>query len=282
MAYDSDADMSDEDWLSDDCYTGEHAHITSITIPTSMTHIGAREFQHFNAVKAVDIPDSVTSIGNRAFSDCFSLTSVSIPNSVTSIGKAAFAGCEALTAITIPNSISSIPYCSFAVCTSLASIQLPSSVTHIGNNAFSNCNLLSAIDIPDSVTSIHPTAFRVCTSLRLAVASLTAVRSHQNLNYCSGEYFGGCPKLIGKGLTLSTPASRLHVLQLHFWSPSTQVELVKARSMIPMTVMLVADRLRGMRSVRVPALPDEIWIWIMQCLRPHELATWNRYPRIYC
>ena len=43
------------------------------------------------------IPDSVTSIGAYAFLGCTSLTSVTIPDSVTSIGKRAFYNCTSLT-----------------------------------------------------------------------------------------------------------------------------------------------------------------------------------------
>ena len=45
---------------------------------------------------SVTIPNSVTSIGDIAFYDCSSLTSVTIPNSVTSIGNSAFYYCESL------------------------------------------------------------------------------------------------------------------------------------------------------------------------------------------
>ena len=43
---------------------------------------------------SVTIPNSVTSIGAYAFKYCTSLTSVTIPNSVTSIGDLAFANCQ--------------------------------------------------------------------------------------------------------------------------------------------------------------------------------------------
>ncbi|NCA93173.1 leucine-rich repeat domain-containing protein, partial [bacterium] len=68
---------------------------------------------------SVSIPDSVTSIGAWAFSDCTSLTSITIPDSVTSIGDVAFSGCTSLTSITIPDSVTSIGAWAFSYCSSL-------------------------------------------------------------------------------------------------------------------------------------------------------------------
>jgi hypothetical protein len=49
---------------------------------------------------SITIPNSVTSIGANAFTACYGLTFVTIPNSVTSIGEMAFCTCSSLTSIT--------------------------------------------------------------------------------------------------------------------------------------------------------------------------------------
>ena len=67
--------------------------ITNVTIPNSVTSIGASAFYCCRSLTSVTIPNSVTSIGNFAFYYCDSMTSVSIPNSVTSIGNSAFYYC---------------------------------------------------------------------------------------------------------------------------------------------------------------------------------------------
>lgn len=142
----------------------DHAGLTSITIPSSVTHDGTTY--------------RVTSIGNRAFEDCTGLTSIVveggntvydsrsncnaiietstntliqgckttiIPNSVTSIEESAFSGCTGLASITIPNSVTSIGYFAFDGCTGLTSVTIPNSVTSIGYRAFSNCSGLMSI-----------------------------------------------------------------------------------------------------------------------------------------
>ncbi len=101
--------------------------LTNITIPDSVTSIGAYAFEGCDGItnitvaagntiykseqncliekdtntlivgcKNSKIPDSVTSIGTNAFSGCSGLTNITIPDSVTSIGSGAFEGCEKL------------------------------------------------------------------------------------------------------------------------------------------------------------------------------------------
>ena len=62
---------------------------------------------------SITIPDSVTVIGAGAFGGCSSLKDITIPQSVTSIGADAFIYCENLTAINIKgtaNRISGAPW----------------------------------------------------------------------------------------------------------------------------------------------------------------------------
>ena len=48
---------------------------------------------------SVSIPDSVTSIGKYAFKNCVKLVNISIPDSVTVISDGAFYGCKKLISI---------------------------------------------------------------------------------------------------------------------------------------------------------------------------------------
>ena len=142
------------------CYS-----LSSITIPSNVTSIGARAFYNCYSLSSITIPSSVKSIGTYTFYNCFSLSSITIPSSVKSIGNNAFEQCFSLSSITIPSSVTSIGARAFYNCYNLSSITIPSNVTSIGTYAFYNCYSLSSITIPSNVTSIGARAFYNCYSL---------------------------------------------------------------------------------------------------------------------
>ena len=123
----------------------------AVVIPEFVNGASVKAFTDFytNAsITSVTIPDSVTIIGASAFSNCSSLTSITIPDSVTSIGDYAFRECSSLTSITIPDSVTSIGASAFSNCSSLTSITIPDSVTSIGNEVFYNCSNLTSVTLP--------------------------------------------------------------------------------------------------------------------------------------
>lgn len=100
--------------------------IKSVTLPTTVTSIGANAFTNCTALEAISIPAAVTGIGNYAFSYCTNLANVTVPqdSELTSIGTSAFSGCSKLTSVTIPEK-----------------------VTAIGDGAFQSLKKLTAINI---------------------------------------------------------------------------------------------------------------------------------------
>ncbi|MBR2783068.1 MAG: leucine-rich repeat protein [Firmicutes bacterium] len=139
--------------------------LTSITIPNSVTSIGARAFYGCKRLTSLTIPDSVISIGDSAFAYCSGLTSLTIPDSVTSIGNSAFLYCNSLTSLSIPDSVTSIGNSAFASCGGLTSLSIPNSVTNLGGSAFSGCTSLTTIVLPGSLGTIAASAFDGCTGL---------------------------------------------------------------------------------------------------------------------
>ncbi len=147
-------------------------NLTSVTIPNSITYIGAQAFSYCRSLTSVTIPNSVTDIGRYAFECCSSLTSVTIPESVTYISEGAFWGCSGLTSVNIPNSVTDIGMDAFYYCRSLTSVTIPESVTDIGISAFKGCSGLTSVNIPESVTSIGNSAFADCRTLESVILPL--------------------------------------------------------------------------------------------------------------
>ena len=174
--------------------------LKEITIPDSVTTIGAEAFQGCWGITSIVIPDNVKSIGCAAFFGCINLESITLPfvggtylgyifganayydadyvptslktviiTSGTSIDDGAFYGCSSLTNVVIPDSVTSIGYSAFWNCTGLTSVVIPDSVTSIGYSAFSSCTGLTSVVIGNGVTSIGKSAFEECTGLASVV-----------------------------------------------------------------------------------------------------------------
>ena len=202
--------------------------LTSVTIPSSVTSIGANAFilcrnltkveigsiaawcnidfgddtanplyyarnlyLNGNKVTNLSLPNSLTKIKDYTFHKCESLTSVTMPNSVTEIGSYAFNGCSGLTSLTLSNSLKTIQPRAFYGCSGLPSLEIPNSVTSIGNYAFSGCTSMSLLTIPNSITAFEGMVYNGCTAL-------TTIRSKlinpQSVTYSGPPIFNGVPR----------------------------------------------------------------------------------------
>lgn len=140
-------------------------HITSITIPNSVTTIGAESFNTCSSLHTINWGDCVQTIGDKAFSYCSGLSTINLPNSVVSLGNGAFEQCNAANSIIIGNSVNSIGESAFWGCSSVVSLIIGSSVESIGNDAFDGCSGITSVNIPSSVSYIGGSAFYDCTNL---------------------------------------------------------------------------------------------------------------------
>jgi hypothetical protein len=199
------------------------SNLTKVTIPDSITSIGAEVFLGSRNLTSIVvdsnnpsyssqggalydkpmtqliqypggksggfiIPDTVTNIKDYAFAYCTGLTSVSIPDSVTSIRNGTFVYCSGLTNVTIGNGVTSIGKDAFYYCDGLISVTIPNSVTSIGEQAFYYCSGLTKVTIPNSVTSIGDNSFNGC-------YGLTSVTIGNGITTIGLGVFSGCSGL---------------------------------------------------------------------------------------
>lgn len=172
------------------CYTIENVmgdffpyltnpELCNISLPRSITKIGAGAFESCIHIRSVDIPESVTSIEALAFKQCQSLESLIIPETVKEIGFAAFEGCGNLKFIRLPQSLIRIEPETFYGCNNLGLMELPEKINYIGENAFSYCSNMKSITLPLDISYIGEGAFEECNSMMSIILSepITCINS---------------------------------------------------------------------------------------------------------
>ena len=116
--------------------------IVDLTIPNTVTSIGAYVFSGISSIKTVTMGDHVTSMGIGAFRNCQNLEQITLSNGLTTLPKELFYGDVRLNSVTIPETIVKIDENAFYSCTSLSSVFIPHAVTYIGKYAFDECTAL--------------------------------------------------------------------------------------------------------------------------------------------
>ena len=137
-----------------------------LEIPEGVRKILPNTLMNCENLTSVSIPGSVTIIGACSFLDCRNLRQVELREGLRTIDVAAFMGCTSLESIIIPEGVRIIAHDAFKGCTGLSRIVLPSSVSIIGRGAFEGCtslteddlNLISPKESPFDVLTISTTA----------------------------------------------------------------------------------------------------------------------------
>ena len=203
--------------------------VTSVTIPASVTEIGANAFAGCTNLTSVtyggDWSNLTIQSGNPAVQDAaneqlfdFKFTpdntavvvirykgtaaDVTIPSRykdkpVTVIDHAAFHNNSAVTSVTIPDSVTSISDDAFGFCSQLTNISIPNSVTFIGFSAFNSCTSLKSITLPSSLSTIQSYAFYNC-------GNLETIRIPVSVTSIGNYAFDVCPSL----MTVTYPGSK--------------------------------------------------------------------------
>lgn len=138
------------------------SNISSISLPNSLTQIGAHVFYKNTSLSSIVIPEGVTNLSDNVFFGCSNLKSVSLPQSMRNLGSGVFWKCSSLSDISFPLNLATIGNCTFYGCSSLTSITIPDSVTTIDVEAYKSCSNLSSVIIRGANTSLHYGCFSEC------------------------------------------------------------------------------------------------------------------------
>lgn len=138
--------------------------VTKVTIPDSVTKLGAACFENCKQLRTITLPKKLKSIPYWTFKNCKALKTVTVRGNITKVGGAAFYQCEALT--TVGNmKLDGIEYDAFYGCKLLtSSITFSEKCKEIPNRAFADCEQAD-ITIPKTVTKIRAYAFANCQKL---------------------------------------------------------------------------------------------------------------------
>ncbi len=186
----------------------------AIVIPESVTYnnreykvteIGASAFYR-GTITSVKIPSTISHIGNWAFRECWSLNSVEISEGVSSltIDAYAFYMCKALNSIYLPSGVTRIEEKAFADCSSLAYVTLSDGLTYIGDYAFGALQKLSTITIPTTVTSMGTAVFYNCRHLSKIVWNAkhcSDFTSERTSPFSVSSYCNDCNNIIYDDMT---------------------------------------------------------------------------------
>ena len=193
-------------------------------------------------------------------------------------------------------------------CRNLRELRIPEGVTKIGAQALRNCSRITEIHVPAACIELGGNAFRCCDRLEYVISPRVGAGDAASLagfteltfaktriaagidpetNHCHsaavistplaitkhGDIFRECPKL--RHLRLETPRSRVQIMRLHFWDPSTHLQRCTASQREAVReVMMIAFRLVGLANTptSLRCLPGELWAMILRNVRPRDLG----------
>ena len=169
-----------------------NTEIKSVTLPSSITDIGAIAFKNCTNLEEVDLSQTkITSIPKGLFKGCTSLKTVKLPSTITSIGDEAFHNCQSLKTIEGLDKckIASIGTKAFYNCNKLESLNFSQATfTSMEDEMFYGLTGLKNITFPETLTSIGKKSFYYNTSL-------TALEFPASLTTIGEQAFESCKKL---------------------------------------------------------------------------------------
>ena len=148
--------------------------ITSLVIGEGITNIPDYAFGMQIHLTSVTLPSTLTSIGASSLEEC-AFTSITLPEGLETIGDYAFLASK-FSSITLPSTLTTIGGSAFNDCKSLTSITIPANVTSIGESAFQNCIALETVTMLRATPpTLGDLAFYDYSDPEIIIPALTAI-----------------------------------------------------------------------------------------------------------
>lgn len=172
--------------------------LTSITLPSSLTKIGAMAFTLCDNLQRVNISNITSwcgidfhsetsnplSIAHNLYIDDELVKDVTLSDDISEIKEYAFYA-SSIESIIFSNTVKTIQQRAFFKNENLSNICFGNGLINIGNEAFKSCISLTSIEIPDSVIKIDFNAFNRCTSLKsIIIPKNVATIESGAFDYC--------------------------------------------------------------------------------------------------
>lgn len=170
--------------------------VTALEIPSeidgmAVTRIDQFAFNFSSSIVSVTIPDSVSVIGAGAFQNCTSLTEIEIPDSVSLIPEWLFYNCTSLEKITLPETIRDMGDLVFYKTPWLEQQKAENDMVILDTFLIDAWQCEGDVVIPEGVTKICASSFYQNENEKSAVTSLTIPKSVTRIsdvpNYFTGN-----------------------------------------------------------------------------------------------
>ncbi len=146
----------------------ECENLASVTFETgfSMSYIPSFCFVWCKTLSIPALPSTIKEINSYAFKDCDKLN-IPMPPYLEFVRWAAFEGCDAMTEVIFPSTMKSIGDGAFNACYKITKVVVPENcdVTVIPNYCFRMNDILAEVSLSDKITNIQSSAFAYCPRL---------------------------------------------------------------------------------------------------------------------